>query len=176
MWSCSSPRRLILSECRTTSGHSWEPHTPFFQSGAVKYRHELMGSRLVQPLGILLIKTSQEHGKPSSLVTNHSCSSANGFTSLGGWFLCTNTWWICSLFALHLSTPHRYKVRGIRNLIFYGPPDHPLFFSEFLSFPFLDDGVEASDITCRVLYSKYDLFRMERIVGTKEAVTMVSAV
>jgi len=70
----------------------------------------------------------------------------------------------------------RYKIRGIRNLIFYGPPDHPQFFSEFLSFPFLDDGVDASDVTCHVLYSKYDFFRMERIVGTKEAVTMVSAI
>ena len=70
----------------------------------------------------------------------------------------------------------RYKIRGIRNLIFYGPPDHPQFFSEFLSFPFLDDGVDASDVTCRVLYSKYDFFRMERIVGTEEAVAMVSAI
>ncbi|KAF9653991.1 DUF1253-domain-containing protein [Thelephora ganbajun] len=70
----------------------------------------------------------------------------------------------------------RYKIRGIRNLIFYGPPDHPQFFSEFLSFPFLDDGVDASDVTCRVLYSKYDFFRMERIVGTNEAVAMVSAI
>ncbi|KAG2135423.1 DUF1253-domain-containing protein [Suillus clintonianus] len=61
----------------------------------------------------------------------------------------------------------RYKIRGIRNLIFYGPPEHPQFFSEFLSFPFLDDGVEASDVMSRVIYSKYDKFRLERIVGTK---------
>ncbi|KAG1752785.1 DUF1253-domain-containing protein [Suillus lakei] len=61
----------------------------------------------------------------------------------------------------------RYKIRGIRNLIFYGPPEHPQFFSEFLSFPFLDDGVEASDVMSRVVYSKYDKFRLERIVGTK---------
>ena len=70
----------------------------------------------------------------------------------------------------------RYKIRGIRNLIFYGPPDHPQFFSEFLSFPFLDEGVDASDVTCRVLYSKYDFLAMERIVGTKEAAAMVSAI
>ncbi|KAG1751370.1 uncharacterized protein EDB91DRAFT_1105029 [Suillus paluster] len=60
----------------------------------------------------------------------------------------------------------RYKIRGIRNLIFYGPPEHPQFFSEFLSFPFLDDEVEASDVVSRVIYSKYDKFRLERIVGT----------
>ncbi|KAH7913241.1 digestive organ expansion factor [Hygrophoropsis aurantiaca] len=61
----------------------------------------------------------------------------------------------------------RYKIRGIRNIIFYGPPDHPQFFSEFLSYPFLDDGVEGDDVCCRVLWCKYDRFRLERIVGTK---------
>ncbi|KAI0745922.1 digestive organ expansion factor [Earliella scabrosa] len=61
----------------------------------------------------------------------------------------------------------RYKLRGIRNLVFYGPPDHPQFYTEFLSYPFLDDGVDASDVTCRVLYSKYDWLRLERIAGTE---------
>ena len=61
----------------------------------------------------------------------------------------------------------RYKIRGIRNLVFYGPPDHPQFYTEFLSYPFMDDDVEASDVTCRVLYSKYDRFSLERIAGTE---------
>ncbi|KAK7692514.1 hypothetical protein QCA50_004142 [Cerrena zonata] len=61
----------------------------------------------------------------------------------------------------------RYKLRGVRNIIFYGAPDHPQFYTEFLSYPFLDDGVESSDVTCRVLYSKYDVMRMERIVGSE---------
>ncbi|KAL4074091.1 hypothetical protein V8B97DRAFT_1938099 [Scleroderma yunnanense] len=60
----------------------------------------------------------------------------------------------------------RYKIRGIRNIIFYGPPDHPQYFSEFLSYPFLDDGVDAGDVSCRVLYCKYDKFRLERILGS----------
>ncbi|KAH9963872.1 digestive organ expansion factor [Russula dissimulans] len=63
----------------------------------------------------------------------------------------------------------RYKIRGIRNLIFYGPPDHAAFYTEFLTHPFLDDGVEPSDVTCRVLYSRYDWFRIERIAGSKGA-------
>ncbi|KAF5386207.1 hypothetical protein D9615_002610 [Tricholomella constricta] len=67
----------------------------------------------------------------------------------------------------------RYKIRGIRNLIFYGPPDHPQFFTELLSYPFLDEGVEASDVTCRVLYSKYDWFRLERIAGTEAAAGLI---
>ncbi|TFY69144.1 hypothetical protein EVG20_g3278 [Dentipellis fragilis] len=67
----------------------------------------------------------------------------------------------------------RYKIRGIRNLIFYGPPDHPQFYTELLSFPFLDEGVETSDVTCRVLYSRYDWFKMERIAGTKGASQLI---
>ncbi|KAF8199770.1 digestive organ expansion factor [Mycena galopus ATCC 62051] len=69
----------------------------------------------------------------------------------------------------------RYKIRGIRNLIFYGPPDNPQFYTELLSCPFLDDGVEAVDVTCRVLYSKYDWFRLERIAGTEAAVELIKA-
>ncbi|KAI0358530.1 digestive organ expansion factor [Trametes cingulata] len=67
----------------------------------------------------------------------------------------------------------RYKIRGIRNLIFYGPPDHPQFYTEYLSYPFLDDGVDASDVTCRVLYSKYDWLRLERIAGTEVATELI---
>ncbi|KAG6884055.1 hypothetical protein C0993_001818 [Termitomyces sp. T159_Od127] len=72
---------------------------------------------------------------------------------------------------------HFYKrhIRGIRNLLFYGPPDHPQFFTELLSYPFLDEGVESSDVTCRVLYSKYDWFRLERIAGTEAAAGLIKA-
>jgi len=75
------------------------------------------------------------------------------------------TYWISTL-------SRRYKIRGIRNLIFYGPPDHPQFYTEFLSYPFLDEGVDTSDVTCRVLHSKYDWFRLERIAGTEGAVEL----
>ncbi|KAI0066038.1 digestive organ expansion factor [Artomyces pyxidatus] len=67
----------------------------------------------------------------------------------------------------------RYRIRGIRNLVFYGPPDHAIFYTELLSFPFLDQEVEPSDVTCRVLFSQYDWFRMERIAGTKEASQLI---
>lgn len=71
---------------------------------------------------------------------------------------------------------YRYKIRGIRNVVFYGPPDHPQFFTEFLSYPFLDDDVEASDVTCKVLYSRFDWLRLERIVGTEEGLELVKGV
>ncbi|KIJ68111.1 hypothetical protein HYDPIDRAFT_107761 [Hydnomerulius pinastri MD-312] len=61
----------------------------------------------------------------------------------------------------------RYKIRGIRNVLFYAPPTHPQFFSEFLSYPFLDDGVEPGDVCCRVVCCRYDWFTVERVVGSK---------
>lgn len=64
------------------------------------------------------------------------------------------------------SSCNRYRIRGIRNLIFYAPPDHPQFYTELLSFPFIDEGVDASDVTCRVLFSKFDFMRLERIAGS----------
>ncbi|KAF5328624.1 hypothetical protein D9619_011630 [Psilocybe cf. subviscida] len=69
----------------------------------------------------------------------------------------------------------RYKLRGSRNVVFYGPPDHPQYFTEFLSFPFLDEGIEAADVTCRVLFSKYDRFRLERIAGTEGGMDLIKS-
>lgn len=69
----------------------------------------------------------------------------------------------------------RYKIRGCRNVIFYAPPDHSQFYTEYLSFPFLDDEVESGDVTCRVIYSKYDRFRLERIVGSKAVGELIQA-
>ncbi|KAI6032985.1 DUF1253-domain-containing protein [Pisolithus orientalis] len=67
----------------------------------------------------------------------------------------------------------RYKIRGIRNIIFYALPEHPQFFSEFLSYPFLDDGVDSTDVSCHVMYCKYDWFRLERILGTAGAKSLM---
>ncbi|KAF8323895.1 digestive organ expansion factor [Clavulina sp. PMI_390] len=67
----------------------------------------------------------------------------------------------------------RYRLRGVRNIIFYQLPSHGQFYAEFLGFPFLDDGVEPSDVQVQVLYSKYDLLRLERIVGTESATRLV---
>lgn len=69
----------------------------------------------------------------------------------------------------------RYKIRGIRNVVFYAPPDHSQFYGEFLSYPFLDEGVLPEDVTCKVLYSKYDYMRLERIVGSAEVANLMNA-
>lgn len=77
----------------------------------------------------------------------------------------------CCLFIIHHHD--RYKIRGIRNIIFYAPPDHPQFYTEYLSYPFLDSGVEPTDVTCRVIYSRYDYMRLERIAGTEGAAGLI---
>ena len=68
---------------------------------------------------------------------------------------------------------HRYKIRGIRNVVFYGLPDHAQFYTEFLSFPFLDNDVESNDVTCRALFCKYDWMKLERIAGSGKAVELI---
>lgn len=68
---------------------------------------------------------------------------------------------------------NRYRIRGIRNIVFYALPEHPQFYTEYLSYPWLDEGVDASDVTCRVLFSKFDAMRLERIVGSVEARKLV---
>lgn len=55
----------------------------------------------------------------------------------------------------------------MRNIVFYAPPDHAEFYTEFLSFLFLDDGAVAEDVTTKLVYSKYDYMRLERIVGSQ---------
>lgn len=75
-------------------------------------------------------------------------------------------WWILIPPSNHLTCLDRYRIRGVRNIIFYGAPEHGQFYEEFLTFPFLDEGVEPSDVTAKLLYSKYDMMRLERIVGT----------
>ncbi|KAF5346689.1 hypothetical protein D9756_010392 [Leucocoprinus leucothites] len=64
-----------------------------------------------------------------------------------------------------------YKIRGVRNLAFYGPPDHPQ-----SSYPFLDDGTEAADVTCKALYSKYDWLRLESTAEPEAGLELVKGV
>lgn len=73
----------------------------------------------------------------------------------------------------------RYLVRGARTVVFYAPPEHALYYPELVNAPLLQrDGqeadVDAADISVVVLYSKYDLLRLERIVGIAQGRRMVT--
>lgn len=54
----------------------------------------------------------------------------------------------------HISS--RYKIRAVKHVMFYAPPDHAQFVTEILSFPFLDEDTAPapSDVKVTCLYSK----------------------
>lgn len=65
---------------------------------------------------------------------------------------------------------HRYKIRGIQNLIIYSLPERKEFYPEIVNM------LEGShNMTCTVLFSRFDQFRLERIVGAASARRMVTS-
>ncbi|XP_042498981.1 U3 small nucleolar RNA-associated protein 25 [Macadamia integrifolia] len=65
---------------------------------------------------------------------------------------------------------HRYKIRGIQNLIIYSLPERKEFYPEIVNM--LED---SHNMACTVLFSCFDQFRLERIVGAEPAKKMVSS-
>ncbi|KMZ69897.1 U3 small nucleolar RNA-associated protein 25 [Zostera marina] len=65
---------------------------------------------------------------------------------------------------------HRYKIRGIRNLIFYSLPERKEFYPEVLN---MVDG--AKSMSCSVIFSQLDTMRLERIVGSTSSKKMLTS-
>ncbi|XP_076894454.1 protein NUCLEOLAR FACTOR 1-like [Bidens hawaiensis] len=65
---------------------------------------------------------------------------------------------------------HRYKIRGIQNLIIYSLPERKEFYPEIVN---MLDGSDS--MNCTVLFSRFDRLRLERIVGTTSAKRMVTS-
>ncbi|KAL8259922.1 hypothetical protein R6Q59_027875 [Mikania micrantha] len=65
---------------------------------------------------------------------------------------------------------HRYKIRGIQNLVIYSLPERKELYPEIVN---MLEG--SSSMNCTVLFSRFDLLRLERIVGTGSAKRMVSS-
>ncbi|GAC99509.1 digestive organ expansion factor [Pseudozyma hubeiensis SY62] len=82
----------------------------------------------------------------------------------------------------------RFKLRGVRTVVFYQLPMNATFFSEVLEFPFITKGdltsgrgreeaqeeeVDPNEVMSMVVYSKYDLISLEKVVGSQQAKQMV---
>lgn len=115
------------------------------------------------PIDTRQIRTSRVPDKHSSVDQSLLSSSPSASTSSGGMISRVESR-ASILIDLH---HYRYKLRGVQNVIFYAPPEHAQFYGELLAFPFLDEGIDASDVTVKVLYSKYDAMRLERLVGSR---------
>lgn len=53
----------------------------------------------------------------------------------------------------------RYKIRNIQHLFFYSLPEFPFVYQDFMNM------VESGASSAVALYSKFDLLKLERIVG-----------
>ncbi|KAJ3234014.1 rRNA-binding ribosome biosynthesis protein utp25 [Chytriomyces hyalinus] len=62
----------------------------------------------------------------------------------------------------------RYKIRGCKHVVFYQLPEYAQFYAELLNG--MDVGMESR---CSVVYSVYDKFRMERVVGSDRVKKMM---
>lgn len=65
---------------------------------------------------------------------------------------------------------YRYKIRGVKNLIIYSLPERKEFYPEIVNFL-----GESDSMNCRVLFSRLDHLRLERIVGTATAKRMIDS-
>ncbi len=72
---------------------------------------------------------------------------------------------------------HRYQIRGVKRVVFYGVPENPKFYDEVVGF--IGKSVERGEISrqeasVRVAFSKWERLELERIVGTKRVGKMIA--
>lgn len=75
-----------------------------------------------------------------------------------------------------LPVPFRYTIKGIRNLIFYGLPSFPHFYSEVCNMLAAGaQGAGEASWTCAAIYSRYDAHRLAAITGSQRAGQMLNS-
>lgn len=70
----------------------------------------------------------------------------------------------------------RYEIKGVLNVIYYGLPENPLFYREVtrnLVRTVVTKHLDPEMVKVRVIYSQWDAFKLERIVGTKRVAVML---
>jgi len=74
------------------------------------------------------------------------------------------------LYSERLHYNRRLNIKGAKNIIFYAPPTYPNFYSEIIN-SLTNEGAAY----CLLIYSMYDIYQLERIVGSKRAQTMTES-
>lgn len=71
----------------------------------------------------------------------------------------------------------RYQLKGVRKVIMYGIPDNPIFYKEivggFLGKSVQEGKLEPGEGSARVIFSKWDLLKLERVAGTERVGKMI---
>ncbi|XP_028421682.1 U3 small nucleolar RNA-associated protein 25 homolog [Perca flavescens] len=67
----------------------------------------------------------------------------------------------------------RYTIKGIQNLIFYGLPSFPHFYSEVCNMLAAGGRGEEASWTCTALFSRYDAHKLAAITGAQRAGQML---
>ncbi|PFX26374.1 Digestive organ expansion factor [Stylophora pistillata] len=73
---------------------------------------------------------------------------------------------------------YRYRIRGIKNIIFYELPHYSMFYAEILNFMDTRSNQSKSQmnpVTCTVLYTKSNALRLARVVGSRRCGHMISS-
>ncbi|OCL03616.1 DUF1253 domain-containing protein [Glonium stellatum] len=71
----------------------------------------------------------------------------------------------------------RYHIKGVKRVIMYSLPDNPIFYQElvggYLSATISEGKVDPTEAGVRVIFSRWDGLRLERVVGTKRVGSML---
>ena len=94
-----------------------------------------------------------------STVSNHSRTRSNFFHGRHP----------VLIFTERLHYFRRYKIRGIKKLIFYSLPENSNFYPELINL------LEGDEPECTILYTKYDKLKLERVVGEKRTLRMLTS-
>ncbi|XP_053207414.1 U3 small nucleolar RNA-associated protein 25 homolog [Panonychus citri] len=86
-------------------------------------------------------------------------------------------------FLLYTERSHfynRFRIKGIRHLVFYQLPTYPHFYSELVNLlhPSYQGKKFVGDETmmnCTILFDKFDLIQLEKIVGTEKAAYLIKS-
>lgn len=72
----------------------------------------------------------------------------------------------------------RYHLKGVKSIIMYGLPENPLFYKEIvggcLGYNAAEASIDTDIASVRSLFSRLDILKLERIVGTKRCTLLIN--